>query len=308
MIPPEQVDPMPKRLIALLAPLLLLLIPSPAMAWWEYGHESVATVALHEVSPTTRREILRLLAQGRLLETPTCSVRTIELASYWPDCAKTLGDRFSYAYSWHYQNVNICRPFPDKIPCPDGNCVSAQIERNRKLLADRNVPTRERLMALVFLVHLMGDLHQPLHAGDRGDKGGNDFKVDYGAIQKTNIHSIWDGLLADRAISSPPGGALAILAAVPPTERAAIRQGGVASWGRDSWQAARDFGYGALLADPCGPIPAKPPLMTEETVQRLIPIVRMQVAKGGIRLARLLDEALDPAFAPPPEPAKKRGG
>jgi hypothetical protein len=154
----------------------------------------------------------------------------------------------------------------------------------------------------------MGDLHQPLHAGDRSDRGGNDFKMDYGAISRTNIHSVWDGLLADRAISSPPGGALAILAAVPPSERAAIRQGDVTAWGRDSWQAARDYAYGSMLADPCGPIPATRPVMNDATVQKLIPIVRMQVAKGGIRLARLLDEALDPALAPPPEPKKGRQG
>jgi hypothetical protein len=297
-----------KRFLALLAPLFLLLLPAPAMAWWDYGHESVATIGLHEASPTTRREIARLLAQGRLLETPTCPVRTIELASYWPDCAKTLGDRFSYAYAWHYQNVNICKPFDTKAPCADGNCVSAQITRNKKLLADRTVPVRERLMALIFLVHLMGDLHQPLHAGDRGDRGGNDFKMDYGALERTNIHAVWDGLLADRAISSPPGGALAILAAVPPAERAAIRQGDVTSWGRESWQAARDFAYGAMLDDPCGPIPRKRPVMSDAIVQTLIPVVRMQVAKGGIRLARFLDEALDPAFAPPPEPKKARRG
>jgi hypothetical protein len=306
MNPPTQVTSMLKRFLAFLVPLLVLLVPSPALAWWEYGHESVATIALHEVSPTTRRAIARLLALAPELQTPACPARTIEQASVWPDCIKTLGERFSYAYSWHYQNVNVCKPFPAKIPCPDGNCVSAQIERNRKLLADRTVPARERLMALAFLVHFMGDLHQPLHAGDRGDKGGNDFKMDYGAIQRTNIHSIWDGLLADRAISTPPGGALAILSTVPPSERAAIRQGDVNSWSRESWQAARDFGYGAVLDDPCAPVPATRPVMTDAIVQKLIPIVRLQVARGGIRLARLLDEALDPAFAPPPEPAKAK--
>ena len=301
-------ETMLKRFLALLAPLFLLMAPSPAAAWWEYGHESVATVALHEVSPTTRREIARLLARGPELQTPTCSVRTIELASYWPDCVKTLGERFSYAYSWHYQNANICKPFDLKTACADGNCVSAQIDRNRKLLADRTVPARERLMALAFLVHFMGDLHQPLHAGDRADRGGNDFKLDYGVIKRSNIHAIWDGYLADRGISAPPGGALAILAAVPPAERAAIRQGNVADWSRENWQVARDMAYGSMLEDPCGPIPAERPVMDETIVRKLEPVIRMQVAKGGIRLARLLDEALDPALAPPPEPKRSRRG
>ena len=295
-----------KRFLLLLAPLLALLLPSPAMAWWEYGHESVATIALHEASPTTRREIARLLAHAPELQTPTCNAGTIEQAAVWPDCIKTLGERFSYASPWHYQDVNICKPFNTKPACKDGACVSVQIQRNWKLLHDRSVPARERLMALAFLVHFMGDLHQPLHAGERDDKGGNDFKADYGAIRNTNLHSIWDGLLADRAISFPPGGALAILGEVPAADRAAIRQGTVADWGKESWKVAHDFAYGTMLDDPCGPIPATRPVMTEAVVQKLIPVVRSQVAKGGIRLARLLDEALDPAFAPPPEPVKPR--
>ena len=133
----------------------------------------MATIAWLNVNPRTRAEIDRLLRQARLLDTPTCPARTIEQASVWPDCIKTLGERFSYASSWHYQDVNICQPFDQASACRDGNCVSAQIERNLRLLANRRLPVRERLFALAFVVHLMGDLHQPLHAGDRGDLGGN---------------------------------------------------------------------------------------------------------------------------------------
>src|SRR4028119_1916260 len=127
-----------------------------------------------EAKPQTQAAVRRLIARSNLLETPTCPVRSIGDASYWPDCIKGLGDRFSYASSWHYQNVDICKPFDLKAACRDGNCVSAQIERNVKLLADKKLPARERVMALAFLTHFVGDLHMPLHAGDRGDKGGND--------------------------------------------------------------------------------------------------------------------------------------
>ena len=203
-------------------------------------------------------EIDRLLAQGRLLDTPTCSVRTIELASYWPDCIKTLGERFSYASPWHYQNVDICRPFDQAAPCRDGNCVSAQIERNVRLLADARVPTRERLMALAFLVHFMGDLHQPMHAGDHGDLGGNRVPVSYGAIAgRTNLHMVWDGYLADRGISQPPGGPAGILSELSPADRAAMREGAIADWARESWAASREFAYGTIMADPCGPAPRR---------------------------------------------------
>ena len=85
------------RLQALLAALALLLFPSPAAAWWEYGHQTTAEVAMKLVKPRTRQSILWLLRQQKVLETPTCPARTLEEASVWPDCIKTLGDRFSYA-------------------------------------------------------------------------------------------------------------------------------------------------------------------------------------------------------------------
>ena len=273
--------------------LALLLLPSRAMAWWEYGHETVASIALAEVRPQTRAAIRRLLAQSWRLETPTCPARTIEQASIWPDCIKTLGDRFSHAASWHYQNVDVCRPFDPEGACRDGNCVSAQIERQARLLADRTLPIRERVMALAFLVHFVGDLHQPLHAGDRGDLGGNRLPVAYGIIAgRTNLHLVWDGYLAERGISTPAGGAAGILSELSIAEKAQMRLGTVTDWARESWEASRDFAYASVLADPCGAVPTERPVITEDMTRRLVPIVRRQVARGGLRLARLLDEAL----------------
>jgi hypothetical protein len=272
--------------------LILLLSASPAAAWWEYGHYTVARIAERQVKVSTRLEIQRLIARSALLETPSCRIRNIADASYWPDCVKKLGERFSYASPWHYQNVDICQPFDLSVPCRDGNCVSAQIDRNAKLLADKTLPTRERLMALAFLVHFVGDLHMPLHAGDKGDLGGNRFRASYGIIKGRNLHAIWDGYLADRGISEPPGDAAGILTGISPSELAGMSAGTTADWSRESWEAARQFAYGSVMADPCGPAPATEPVIDEATTRRLIPIVRTQVAKGGMRLARLLDEAL----------------
>ncbi len=281
----------------LFLPLALLAIPTPALAWWEYGHETVARIAWLEMRPETRAEVRRLLAQSARLETPTCPARTIEQASYWPDCIKALGDRFNYASSWHYQNVDVCRPFDLAAPCRDGDCVSAQIERQARLLADRAVPVRERVMALAFLVHFVGDLHQPLHGGDRGDLGGNRLAVTYGIIAgRTNLHLAWDGYLAERAISTPAGDATGILAELDGAERAQMGVGSVADWSRESWEASRNFAYASVLGDPCGAAPAERPVIDEAMTRRLIPIVRRQVARGGIRLARMLDEAL--GFSP----------
>ncbi len=270
--------------------LLLFGIPTPAHAWWEYGHETVAKIALVNVQPATRKRIAALLRQNGSLDTPTCPARTIEQASVWPDCIKSLKERFSYTFSWHYQNVDICKPFDLTVACKDGNCVSAQVTRNAKLLGDQGLSSRERLMALAFLVHFVGDLHMPLHAGDRSDRGGNDQKAAYGifAGSRLNIHSVWDGYLAERAISTPPAGAPGLMRAKTP----GMAAGTVADWSRESWAVAHDAVYGVAPGDPCGP-PSARAMLDNEKIERLIPVVRQQILRGGVRLARLLDEALD---------------
>jgi hypothetical protein len=277
---------------------------APANAWWEWGHQTVARIAIDQVHPRTRAEIARLLRQSAVVGTPTCPLKTIEDASVWPDCIKPLGDRFSYAYDWHYQNVDICKPFDVKSVCPDGNCVSAQIARAQRMLADRALPAQDRIEALAFLVHFVGDLHQPMHAGDHHDLGGNAVKANYGAIGgRMNLHSIWDGLLAERAISTPPAGADGILSEVPAAERAALAGGTIEQWGRESWQMSHDLAYGGVLADPC----TKPDgrvTMDAATIEKLVPSVRLAIAKGGLRLARLLDEALDGNHPEVAHPAK----
>jgi hypothetical protein len=271
----------------------LLLTPAPAAAWWEYGHYTVGRIAQMSAKPSTVRAMRQLIARSAELETPTCPIRNIEDAAYWPDCVRQMRERFSYSFPWHYQNVDICKPFDPADACKDGNCVSAQIERNAKLLADKSLPVRERLMALAFLAHFVGDLHMPLHAGDKGDRGGNDFPASYGLIAgRANLHSIWDGYLAERAISTAEADASGILSELDPGARDEMKLGTVTDWSRQGWEASREYAYGTVMADPCGPNPETRPVIREETTQRLIPVVRQQIARGGLRLARLLDEAL----------------
>ena len=277
------------RLLLLLA--AMLLAPSPAKAWWEYGHYTVANIAEASVAPRTRSGIAALLRQGKLLDTPTCSVRTLALAAYWPDCIRRLDDRFSYSFPWHYQNVDVCKPFDLESACRDGNCVSAQIDRQVRLLKDKALPPRERLQALAFLAHFVGDLHMPLHAGDRGDRGGNQVRVAYGLIEgRANLHSIWDGWIAERGITQPPGGPGALLDEI--VDRTAAAAGSVEDWSREGWQVSRDVVYASALGgDPCGPKPEGRIRFDEAKIRSLLPAVRLQIARGGLRLARLLDEA-----------------
>ncbi len=281
-----------KRLLILLAALIGFGAPAPAFAYWEFGHQTVARIAYANVTPATRAAIDELLRHSDLLETPTCPARTITDASVWADCIKTLGPRFSYAFSWHFQDADLCKPFDLKSACANSNCVSAQIDRDIKLLKDKTVPLRERVMALAFLVHFVGDLHQPLHNEERNhDAGGNGVKAAYGiyVTDRFNLHSVWDGPLAERAITTGP----ALVRTYAPDESAPIEAGTITDWSKESWDVAHLAYSSAFGRDPCapGPEPVRVTL-SNETIESLIPAARLQVLRGGLRLAKLLNEAL----------------
>ena len=159
------------RILLALSAAAAFLLPSPAFAWGEYGHRTVAAIAMDNISPHSRAVIRRLLKAAPLLGTPDCALKSIGDASVWPDCIRRDRDRWGYTSPWHYQNVDICEPFALEPNCPNGNCAYAQVERNMKILSDKSLPDNVRLEALAFLVHFTGDLPQPMHAGDRHDRG-----------------------------------------------------------------------------------------------------------------------------------------
>jgi hypothetical protein len=129
--------------------------------------------------------------------------------AYWADALRSSDpDRFKLTARWHYINAKGggCA-FEVARDCPDGDCVVSAIERQRAILADRSQPLEARRDALKFIVHLVGDAHQPMHAGNRTDSGGNRFQIslrtpiapeeyarkDYvDGVMGTNLHSVWD--------------------------------------------------------------------------------------------------------------------
>ncbi|TKD51693.1 S1/P1 nuclease [Sphingomonas baiyangensis] len=293
------------RTLALFVAVLSLLIHAPAQAYGFFTHEAIARIAMLNVRPATARAVRTMLGRADLLQTPGCGAATPEGASTWPDCIRGLGDRFSYSAPWHYQNVDICKPFDLEAACANGNCVSAQVDRQVKLLQNKSVPLREKVAALAFLIHFVGDMHTPPHAGDRGDRGGNDVKASYGLFTARwlNLHSIWDSPLAERAVTTPPE----IIRTYLPAERAALNGGTTADWSREGWEVSRDFAYAlALGGDPCAPKPDGPVVYTDDAIEKAVAPQRLQVQRAGLRLARLLDEAFDPARAFTPEPRGRR--
>ncbi len=278
---------MMKRLLTLI---LLTAIPlSPAIAWWEYGHQTVAQIAKANMTKSAKQRMRVLLKSAALLDTPKCPLRSIEDASTWADCIKNDQPKWGYANAWHYQNVDICKPFDLATPCANGNCVSAQIDRNFAALKDRSLPAQERLKAMAFLIHFVGDLHQPLHAGDRSDKGGNELKARYGIMPPSNLHAIWDGRIAERGITDGPN----LVRRYSKRDSANLAAGTSTTWSEESWKISRDITYAtALDGDPCGPKPTSPVTIDDADMAASREALRLQVKRGGLRLARLLNAAL----------------
>ncbi|AXB75753.1 S1/P1 nuclease [Novosphingobium sp. P6W] len=273
---------------------LSAILSTPAMAWGALGHRTVGAIAMANVKPGTRAAITQLLHHQRELDTPKCSMRTIEDAATWPDCIKSEQWRWAYANSWHYHDQPICGTFNLKAHCRDGMCATAQIERDARLLADRKLAPVLRLEALSFLVHFVGDIHQPLHVGENEDMGGNAVKADYGIAPGRNLHSIWDGVLAERAITSAP----TLVRRYSAGEKASLATGTLEDWERESWQISRDFLYPLAFGGklPCADgRDVKEPqkiIWSNEAIEQAIPIIDQRIERAGLRLAKMLDAAL----------------
>ncbi len=278
---------------------------APAFAWGGYGHDTTAEIAEANVSPSARAKIAALIAadKGSLaLGTPECPIQNLKDASTWADCVRRTRWRWGYTASWHYRTAPICEDYNARRNCSGGNCVTAQIERSHRLLADESLPAHIRLEALAFMVHFAGDVHMPLHSGDKSDRGGNDRRADYGIVPDLNLHWIWDGPLAERAITS---GARPIVRRYSAGERSDLSGGTPADWGRESWQIARDVIYPLAFntKNVCeGELP-KATKLSQEDITVMAPIARKRVQQAGLRIADLLESA----FAPGPLLVEERG-
>ena len=284
------------RLLSLLCAVLALAAAPPAAAWGYYAHTVTADIALANVRPDTRAKIARLLRAAPLLGTPDCPLASLQDASVWPDCLRGQGWRWGYTFAWHYQTEPIGEPYDARKNCGGGACVSAQVERNWRILADESLPDPVRLEALAFVVHFAGDIHMPLHSGDNADRGGNDRDVTYGIVPGLNLHWAWDGPLAERAISAARP---ALVRRYTAAERAGLGGGRAADWGAESWAISRDFVYPNAFdcSDCTGELPDATTL-TQEDIVAAIPVAERRVTQAGLRIADLLDSAFTPGPLP----------
>ncbi len=168
--------------------------------------------------------------------------------------------------------------------CPRGNCIVAEIDKLIFTLQHDKHPSWQRLEALKFLVHFMGDIHQPLHAADDHDRGGNDDAVTF-MRRKTNLHAVWDSGILEAAGASGDERAYALRLArsITPEQLKRWRVGTGAWWA--------DEGHGVAVKVIYGTLPHTGALPDGyETVA--LPIVDEQLEKAGVRLAMVLNVAL----------------
>ena len=231
----------PKQ-VALMASLLLA--AQGALAWGPQGHRTVGAIADRQLTPGAHAAVLQLLEDDRDKFGNSSGRTTLESVSEWADEIRgTAAERSS----WHYDDVPICGSGGKTRYCPDGQCNTEQLKRLIGVLGDVRAPPRERNEALKWVVHLVGDIHQPLHAADNGDHGGNRVAVVLEGVHtrgRENLHRAWDNDLVQLALHArnrqqPPPDIDALTVEAANLQRE-VGQGTPDSWARESNNLARN--------------------------------------------------------------------
>ena len=203
----------------------LLAASQAALAFGGVGHRLIAELAEARLTPAARAEATRLLA----LE-PGATLMSV---STWADENRTLGTA-----AWHYVNFprgEPCEYQPARL-CIEGNCVVGALERQLALLASA-ASDAERLTALKYVVHLVADVHQPLHAGFFDDRGGNSYQLQ-AYDRGTNLHALWDTGMAINWPGGEDAFKAAVKAAPAPTE-----PGAPVRWAEESCRIVAQEGF-----------------------------------------------------------------
>ena len=274
--------------VLLAAALATLILAGPAGAWAVLGHRMVGERAQRHLHPVAQAEVARLLAGEKH---PTLA----GVATWADDLRNEDPERFKATSRWHYINAKGggCA-FDIERDCPDGNCVVVAIEKQRAILADRSQSLEARRDALKFLVHLVGDAHQPMHAGNRTDAGGNGYQISLATalepeayardkyvdgVMGTNLHSVWDYyVLGERGLGLPQYAEKLDALPWPPAPEALSAP---LAWAKESCR----------LIDARGIYPDAHK-MDHGYPDAMRPLAEQRVRQAAYRLATLLNETL----------------
>jgi hypothetical protein len=255
----------------------------------------VGAIADRLLTPQARGVVAELLA-GDLDKFGNPSGRTtLEAVAVWAD---ELNGTAAAHPPWHYDDTPICGSEPKERYCHDGQCNSAQLERLLGVLADPRMPLRERNEALKWVVHLVGDIHQPLHSASNADRGGNLVRVALPGVRtrgRANLHRVWDTDLVQLALHTrgrqqpPPD-----IDALAEEARRLVTDAGQAApaqWAFESNNLARNVAY-HYPGFACNTVPEEVIVLDAAYQEEAAGIVRERLLLAGGRLANLLNNTL----------------
>ena len=278
----------------------------PASAWGNEGHRIVCEIALQRLSPAGKIFLDSVRALDADIQDPfdgcqTCnpnhpsdgrSMSFLE-GCIWPDESRR--DTFKGTYEYHFINVPKAAAGFDLLrDCGSFDCVLVGIQRYAQYLAkEPSSSSRERerrALALRFLAHFVGDMHQPLHVGFSEDLGGNRIDVKYmdnGHERTDNLHAVWDGAILRKASLTTISDADALNAEITPAEATEWATFTIAEWATEAHNLARERAY----AKPDGTAVQDNDLLDDAYFTAGTEAVKLQLKRAGLRLAMLIEAA-----------------
>ena len=289
--------------------LFLCLGAGPAHSWGDEGHEVIGLIADHYLLPAVRSKVNAMLAADA---THLTASTRIDSEATWADKFRdsdrnTTETRYRQTRNWHFVDLEMqgpdlysaCfgrRPLPRNTPASEGSaedCVVDKIEQFAAELSASTATPEERRLALQFMLHLVGDLHQPLHASDDHDQGGNAKRVAAPGGYMNNLHHYWDTEFVARLGTDAATVAEQIIATITDAQRRLWSAGTAAEWAAESFSVGRTHTYGLLpAADASGHYE-----ISAAYVADAVDVVREQMAKAGVRLAFVLNRDLQSSGA-----------
>jgi hypothetical protein len=260
-----------RRFVVALA--VVFAVASVAEGWGTKGHGITGIIADKLLSEDARKGVEELLGRTRL-----------QWVSTWADVIR---DENPDTAPWHYVNIAPgAEGYDAARDCKEGACVVAKIEEFKLRIVDKSLDKSARVHALKWLVHLVGDIHQPLHCANAADYGGNAIHVTLDG-ERYNLHELWDTTFIERQHLEEGTYARALMDEIRPEDVKAWQGGDAAAWANESWKLCNIWAYRDERDQPI----ADGAKLTRTYLTTRIPVIDAQLKKAGVRLAGLLNEA-----------------
>jgi hypothetical protein len=263
-----------RRIIVAL--ILAICIPTFAFAWGPKGHKAVAEISLSFLSDKARREVEALLG--------TDHQKYIDAAIF----ADQIRNGRPETAPWHFVDIpRTSGVFTPSRDCKNGDCIIPKITEFAQRAANKKINKASRVEALKFVIHFVGDIHQPLHCADDNDRGGNDVFVRIGG-KTDKLHAWWDTGLVNPLGSTPSDVAESVMSDISNDDVRNWSKGTPQDWAMESFKIAHDFIYEKSR----GPnTKATPIILPPSYIDEATPMVSERLQRAGVRLAFILNRA-----------------